>query len=845
QQVQQVQLQQQQQQQQQQAQQQQAQLQQQQAQQQQQQQQQVQQQQQQQAQQQQQQQQQLLQQQAAQQQGSPTARSPSIGGMSNSGPPQAQVQPIGSFPSQETTPVSQEPSLVQAADAAQGVESQDKDANGATVAESKDGLGSDAGSTIQTEAAPSTTVGTEGQAKETSADQAAGIPTSTSNPQASAVEHPSTSAVVAAISKAADVAPPPSSGPESTIGFAQAMMAMPVPVITLPSSVPHNHHGPQPHPTPKPLAALAVSDHVETKEETEPAAPPAPPAPMIVAYHPITRAVDTYGGIDILAMEKFVVPHYVPGREYLGAVDIHALIMSLKSGMKLEITNALNTLSTLTRQDSDNLQLVHCPELLDVLLDLTEETFRNWRIGSGLLRINDEQERVEGELEPQTPPEQRQEGIFCHRASFDTYQQLFEASVDEACHLLECKSSSDRDRDSDRDREAASESDSVALSKSSTHTTASEWSSYKDQFLSLSNILRNLSFLPANFGFLARYPRFLRVLQGTLLAFQMRDVPRSLDTVSQAQVSSSAVTSATISESTLEVDQHFMDTDVVEETAPRIGSRDGEWLPPTGALTILEHRKDVLTILANLSGYLILPDSDSAQWIMMLILDFMNAHDTYYASLALEAVAKLGISHDNRMLLSSVDRELRIEGVKQRNGGRLPARPSIQQHYSNHNQKSFLSSSSYSSSQESIEKWEEGGFLLPLFGTLSAMLAKVLTTVTEQPTSTALVMPHSALAHLETLMLAMYNLAVLSEADFRRYMVVQPGFVSGLLRLSVMLADVRTPAFTSASMRTVETLRVVSKDNEDLLVQYTEVIAKAAMQPHIHPKVLDDLMCVL
>jgi hypothetical protein len=124
------------------------------------------------------------------------------------------------------------------------------------------------------------------------------------------------------------------------------------------------------------------------------------------------------------------------------------------------------------------------------------------------------------------------------------------------------------------------------------------------------------------------------------------------------------------------------------------------------------------------------------------------------------------------------------------------------------------------------------------------MLAKVLVTVTEQQAA-AVIMPHSALAHLETLMLATYNLAVLSDADFRRYMVVQPGFVRCLLRLSVLLSDVRTPAYTFASMRTVETLRVISKDNVHLLVQYTEVIAKAAMLPHIHPKVLDDLMCVL
>src|SRR5690606_7725415 len=63
-----------------------------------------------------------------------------------------------------------------------------------------------------------------------------------------------------------------------------------------------------------------------------------------------------------------------------GAVDVQALIMSLKSGMRFEVTNALNTLSTLTKVDSSNLHMTQCPELLDVLLDLTEETFINWNV---------------------------------------------------------------------------------------------------------------------------------------------------------------------------------------------------------------------------------------------------------------------------------------------------------------------------------------------------------------------------------------------------------------------------------------------------------------------------------
>lgn len=491
--------------------------------------------------------------------------------------------------------------------------------------------------------------------------------------------------------------------------------------------------------------------------------------------------------------------------------------MSLKSGMRLEVTNALNTLSTLTRQDSDNLQLVHCPELLDVLLDLTVTTFESWKASSGIQSTAQGQDQGMGRFDH--PASRAQPSIFSRRDCFDTYQQLFEYSVDEACHLMECPSSAET---------AQGDTPELDAMSSTPTTSVHDRSSTKDLFLSVSNILRNLSFSPINFEFLARYPRFLQVLKGTLLSIQMKGSTRDVDMVDQERLHVGC------SETKMEADS--MDEDVTEESAdPRLGTKATEStrrIPSTWALTILEHRKDILTILANLSGYLILPDSDSAQWIMLLLLDFMNAQDTYYASLALEAVAKLGISHDNRMLLSNADRDLRMEAVKQRHGGRLPPRHLTHKVITGY------------TTEDVFEKWEEGGFLHPLFECLSGMLAKVLTMVTEQQ-SLAHIMPHSALAHLETLMLATYNLAVLSEADFRRYMVVQPGFVGGLLRLGVMLSDVRTPAYTSVGMRTVETLRVVSKDNEHLLVQYTEVIAKAAMQPHIHPKVLDDLMCVL
>jgi len=163
-----------------------------------------------------------------------------------------------------------------------------------------DGLGQDA-----------STVNTSGVARVAGAVADPNVPK-----QASGSEAPAVSGALVANAQG----PPTSSTgniPESTLGFAQAMLAVPVPVITLPPTLPHGHgtHGQSDasktsaHPPAAGKALPApVKEELTVKDEP----------PMVVAYHPITRVVDTYGGIDILVMEKFHIPHFVPGREYLG-----------------------------------------------------------------------------------------------------------------------------------------------------------------------------------------------------------------------------------------------------------------------------------------------------------------------------------------------------------------------------------------------------------------------------------------------------------------------------------------------------------------------------------------------
>lgn len=62
----------------------------------------------------------------------------------------------------------------------------------------------------------------------------------------------------------------------------------------------------------------------------------------------------------------------VPTIRELGVIDIHALTMSIKSGMHGETRNALDTLITLSSEPSLQIQLELCDELMDALVDCAQ-----------------------------------------------------------------------------------------------------------------------------------------------------------------------------------------------------------------------------------------------------------------------------------------------------------------------------------------------------------------------------------------------------------------------------------------------------------------------------------------
>ncbi|KAF0400453.1 SWI/SNF chromatin-remodeling complex subunit SWI1 [Gigaspora margarita] len=194
-----------------------------------------------------------------------------------------------------------------------------------------------------------------------------------------------------------------------------------------------------------------------------------PVKPQKVNYAPKTRRVDSYGGLDLRVFEKFSLPLNIPGIQDLGTVDVHALTMSLKCGMKLEVTSALNTLTTLSCYKNLIIDLKQCGDLVDILLDMILEYIDS--------------------VSPSCNEETTEESLISPR-KFITYQKLYQLS-----------------------RQECDEFADVAMDNSNI---VNEWLSLHEQCWCITNLIRNFSFMFENQECLATHPKLLTVLMCVL-----------------------------------------------------------------------------------------------------------------------------------------------------------------------------------------------------------------------------------------------------------------------------------------------------------------------------------------
>lgn len=97
-------------------------------------------------------------------------------------------------------------------------------------------------------------------------------------------------------------------------------------------------------------------------------------------YQPAYRTQDTFGGLDFdsdnfKTMIETIVTYKpnLPLLPEMGAIDVRALTMSLRSGLHAETRLALDTLTRITYDNTIQFDLGQCEDLTDVLVDLAED----------------------------------------------------------------------------------------------------------------------------------------------------------------------------------------------------------------------------------------------------------------------------------------------------------------------------------------------------------------------------------------------------------------------------------------------------------------------------------------
>lgn len=96
------------------------------------------------------------------------------------------------------------------------------------------------------------------------------------------------------------------------------------------------------------------------------------------AYDPRPLPMTTWGGVNPEKLEAVCfdlsnLKPNIPSVPELGVIDIHALTMSLQSGIHSEVRLALDTLATVTVETRIQLDLRGCEDLVDSIIDCAEE----------------------------------------------------------------------------------------------------------------------------------------------------------------------------------------------------------------------------------------------------------------------------------------------------------------------------------------------------------------------------------------------------------------------------------------------------------------------------------------
>jgi SWI/SNF chromatin-remodeling complex subunit SWI1 len=95
-------------------------------------------------------------------------------------------------------------------------------------------------------------------------------------------------------------------------------------------------------------------------------------------WTPFSRVLNTWGGVDFsnsidkLVNDLIILKPNVPAIAEMGVIDMHALTMSLQSGIHAEVRLALDTLTTLS-VDRTPIDLTKCDDLVETIIECAED----------------------------------------------------------------------------------------------------------------------------------------------------------------------------------------------------------------------------------------------------------------------------------------------------------------------------------------------------------------------------------------------------------------------------------------------------------------------------------------
>ncbi|GAA5867955.1 hypothetical protein JCM3774_004736 [Rhodotorula dairenensis] len=302
----------------------------------------------------------------------------------------------------------------------------------------------------------------------------------------------------------------------------------------LPSSRPSSSSGPRAAQRTK--SGISSSNGVP---EPVKAAAPARRKRRRIEYRPYAKVAEPFGGIEqadqvLNAAERVRQPRQVGD---LGLVDVHALTMSLRCRIPSEVAYALNALALIALQISGDgpsapgvqFPLEQCPELLEELLDLLEET----AFGYG--------------DEPRSPSRNDGVGTTAQNARAPQATLEYAEALRSYRHLF---------------RRVEAEMSELVGPSEATPTATELGNSLRPgpTILAICNVLRNLTVSERNMRFAAQEPRLADVLI-RITALPMRSSSSSsalsVTTVSPYPVRLSAYDLLTVRKTVIEILSHI------------------------------------------------------------------------------------------------------------------------------------------------------------------------------------------------------------------------------------------------------------------------------------------------